>query len=145
MWLVLCVVGVAIYGCSRGSGAGAEWLERGRHLLFGVASEEVPAGIYMPDEEWDERREVVRSDEERFPDWARDRYSICVYWSGEYSRRELNQSREPGEPREWDLRGQAWGWVLLGDEAPHVLQLVIRDKGEEIVVVDAWGAPDDLS
>jgi len=145
MCLALCLLGLVVYGCSSGSGTGENWLDQGRHLLFGVASGEVPSGIYMPDEEWNEQEEVVRFDEERFPDWARERYSVCVYWSGEYSRRELNQNRSPGEPRQWDLRGPAWGWVLIGDEAPHILQLVIRDKGEEIVLVDAWGAPDDGS
>ena len=143
--LAICLFFLVAQGCSRSPEAGTGWLERGRHLLFGVVSEEVPTGIYMPDEEWDDQAEVVRFDEERFPDWARGRYSACIYWSGEYSRRELNQNRSPGEPRQWDLRGTAWGWVLLGGEAPHILQLIIRDKGEEIVVVDSWGAPDDGS
>jgi len=137
----ICFLCLAAYGCSRTSEAGAGWLEQGRHVLFGVASEQVPAGIYMPDEEWNEQEEEVRLDAERFPDWAQGRYSACVYWSGAYSRRELNQNRNPGEPTQWEIHGEVWGWVLLGDEAPHVLQLVVRDNGAENVVIDAWDAP----
>jgi hypothetical protein len=141
--LAVCLLCFLAHGCSRERELDVGWLERGKHLLFGVASEEVPSGIYMPDEEWDEQAEEVRFDEERFPDWARGWYSACVYWRGEYSRREINQNRSPGEPTQWELVGTAWGWALVGDEALHILQLTIRDKGNEITVVDAWDAPDE--
>ena len=142
-WVFMCFVCLLAYGCSRTLDRDADWLEQGKHFLFGIVSEEVPSGIYMPSAEWNQEAEEVRFDEERFPNWARGLYSACVYWKGEYSRRELNQSRSPGEPTQWELQGTAWGWILVGDSAPHVLQLIIRDKGEEIVVVEAWNAPDD--
>ncbi len=137
-FLLICLLA---HGCSETEGQNPEWLVSGRHTLFGVASDEVPHGVYMPDEVWDEAAEEVRFDEENFPDWARDRYAACVYWKGEYTRREINHERRPGEPVQWELQGSARGWVLVGEVAPYILQLTIVDNEQEIVVVDAWDPP----
>jgi|GEM_PF-1940206 len=102
-------------------------IEKGRRLLhasiYGIL---VMEDVFEP--EWDFENEVVRLEEDRFPDWARDQYPVCLYWEAPMTRRTLRIERNPGESRWFVLPGKSWGWILVREEEAEE-----RDKiGSEI-------------
>jgi len=50
--LGICLLSSMAAGCSRGPDVESRWLEQGRAVLSGAASDGVPSGIYIPDEVW---------------------------------------------------------------------------------------------
>lgn len=83
----------------------------------------------------DEHAGTLQND--RIPDWAKDTYSVCVYWEDGFtsSHRSL-----PGQ----NVRGDAWGWILVNkDLETFVLELSYRrdDSDENVTLVDQWDGP----
>jgi len=139
--LVLCFLAP---GCtSVPDASGEEFLEQGAAILQRAAVPHIPRGIYMPEAAWDEDV-LVRLNSERIPDWVLDDSAVCIYWERAYTRREMNQRRQRGEPVQWTLRGTASGWVVMGDDTLHILEVVIEDQGERVVAISAWEAPPPL-
>ncbi len=99
----------------------------------------------MDPPEWVESSLSANVDRESMPAWATDQYSICVHWQRQYTRMEINQNRSSGEPQRWAITGEAEGWILLADEAYHILSLTLTEQGkaqpEVIEVKDAWDSP----
>jgi hypothetical protein len=73
--------------------------------------------------------------EDRFPDWARDRFEACVAWSDEF---------HAGKANGTSIKGRAWGWVLINrDLDVHILELSYEndETGETTVLISAWEEP----
>ena len=128
----------------------AELLKIGA-LMLSAAAVKAVGGYgpeYLYDTEWYPENDISRIDEERFPNWAETEYQICMYWQGAYSTKHRNPNRTPENPAvTYDRFGTARGWILVGDDGTHFLELSYGydDEGEEgtTVAIDAWGQPEE--
>jgi len=75
---------------------------------------------------------------ERFPEWGRDTYAECIYWTDEFTMRMLGGA----DP----LEGRAWGWILINkDLDSHILEIGYEnvETGETVTLLSAWDEPTD--
>ena len=98
-----------------------ELIERGRDLLHTQVAAVLDEGNFTP--EWCFEDEIARLDEGAFPDWARSHFEICMYWELPMTDELIRIQRQPGESRWFELKGVCWGWILLGENGHHVLEL----------------------
>jgi len=75
---------------------------------------------------------------DRFPEWGRDTYAECIYWTDVFTMRMLGGA----EP----LEGRAWGWILINkDLESHILEIAYENvaTGETVMLLSAWDEPPD--
>jgi len=126
----------------------AEWLEKGKQTLSDAIVEYFINPLY--DTQWDFENAETKLDEERFPAWAQDSYDACVYWRTTFSDRVINENRRPGNSSQFLRRSAtAWGWILVGNQSVHILELGYQyDANEEydtpdgpVIKINAWDNP----
>ena len=95
---------------------------RGGAFMSAVTTEKLRADFYPP--QWLTGSETVHRDTERFPLWAQDQYTVCVYWQQAYVKQAINSDRRPGRSSVYvQIAGKAWGWILVGEDDAHILEL----------------------
>jgi hypothetical protein len=95
------------------------------------------------DAEWDLESAEATLDEERFPDWARGRYDVCIHWTISFSLKIFNNNRRPGNSSVFIMQpADGWGWILIGDREDYILELgyQLRDY-DPVILVDLWDTP----
>lgn len=83
----------------------------------------------------EDRLTAAVRDDDRFPEWARGEYDVCVYWEDAYTLRMLQ-----GPMR----KGIVQAWVLVANDlSKHILEisLVSDETGERVMMVDQWDGP----
>ena len=96
-------------------------VERGKNLLRTEVASMIDDDFFTP--EWYFEDEIARLDEDAFPDWARAHFEICMYWELPMTDDLTYIQRKPGESRWFQITGKCWGWILLGEEGYHILEL----------------------
>lgn len=143
-WTSLLVV-LFLAACS--STGPAQYITASQLLLKNEAEKALQEEIGFWFSEWDEASNVVgESDDERFPEWARDNYAACIHWRGTFQRETINSNRQQGEPLRIIVTGSAEGWILLKASLEwHILELSVEYEDETFLWIDAWDPPQESS
>jgi|GEM_PF-1684375 len=145
--LLLLMGSLVLGGCGTSSDDSKEHIQTGADVLVRLAASSYQSGwpgkleYTFGDLEWSTDYETV-IDNSRMPVWAEEMFDNCVYWEQTLSYTAMNMNRQRGEPARWHPEGKAWGWVLVSNEATHVLELGFEFEGDEPhLFVEAWDAP----
>ncbi len=93
--------------------------------------------------EWDLDGAEATLDEERFPDWARGRYDVCIHWTIPFSMKIFNNDRRPGNSSVFIMQpADGWGWILIGEREDYILELGYQLHGyDPVTILDLWNTP----
>ena len=133
---VLVLIGLMLCGCSRPSLEPVGAISLAQFAKAELADEFFNGG-YASLDTHEEHSGTLQND--RIPDWAKDRYSVCVYWEDGFT------SSHRGLPGQ-NIRGDAWGWILVNkDLETFVVELSYQrdDSDETVTLIDLWDGPAD--